>query len=261
MKPTLVIDAGTAHTAVLFVRPDVDVQQWTRAVFPAGSPVQDADLFLAQNGLPRPEMTLICSMGEHPAPSPHDAARILRWQKELRQASGSPEKNLRQDLSGWEVQLLLEEVTRAFGKALAADSAAAAVMAALSIPSLRDRSWQEGVTVVYAGHSHVQVFMVYQDKLWGLYEHHAGIPLPLFQEHLKEIRLNWLPDEQVQRSGGHGCLCGELPAEAEGFSPTYILGPARERFAECGRLTSACGDARFDRCFGMLEAMKWKEKA
>ena len=261
MKPTLVIDAGTCNTAILFARPDQDIRQWARSVFPAGNPVLDAGLFLEQNGLPQPETTLICSMGEHPVPSAYDSARILRWQKELRHVSGRPEENLRQDLSEWEVQPLLEEVIQTFGNGFAADSAAAAVMAVLSIPSLRDRSWQEGVTVVYAGHSHVQVFMVYQDKVWGLYEHHADIPLPLFQEHLKEMRLNWLPDEQVKRSGGHGCICGELPAEAEGFRPTYVLGPARERFAACGRLVSSCGDARFDRCFGLLEALQWKEKA
>ena len=140
----------------------------------------------------------------------------------------------------------------AFGPSLGTDSGMAAALAALSITPLRERSWSEGVTAIWAGHRHVQAFMIYQEKVLGLYEQHSDIAQEELLKDLDEMRLNWLPDEQVRARGGHGCVCGDFPAEAEGFRPTWILGPLREKMKGCGRLASVCGDDRFDRISGLL---------
>lgn len=253
--PTLLLDGGSLFTAAVLALPETEADRWPRAELPAEAPVEQAGLFLKKNGLPAPDLTLLCGMtppAGQPSCPENAEARILRWRDLLHRTEGRPGLFLQNELPGWEADPLLADARRTFRNAEGTDSGAAALLAALSIPSLRDRCWSEGVTVIWAGHSHVQVFMVYQEKLLGLYEQHSSISREALLADLKDLRLNWLPDEQVRAAGGHGCICGDFPAEAEGFRPTWILGPRREALAGCGRMVSPCGDDRFDRCFGLL---------
>lgn len=253
--PTLLLDEGSRFTAAVLALPGTDAALWPKTELPAGHTVDEARRFLKDNHLPNPELTLVCGMtppAGHSSDSESNADRIRRWKEMLHASQGSPELFLRKDFPGWEVSPLLAEAGQAFGNALGTDSGMAALLAALSLEPLRDRCWNEGVTVIWAGHSHVQAFMIYQEKLLGLYEQHSGISRDALLKDLRELRLNWLPDEQVRAAGGHGCICGDFPAEAEGFHPTWILGPRRSELEGCGRLISPCGDDRFDRCFGLL---------
>ena len=265
--PVLVIDCGTDSAAFLLAMPDAEPASWPRREVPA---VSDADVIeaaralLAENGLERPSLSLVCGMGRHSEEEKSAAgraARIARWREELRGADGAPEACLHESMAGWEISPLHEAVKAAFGPALTADSGIAAVLAALSLETLRDRSWSEGVSVLFADETHTQAFMIFQEKVLGLYEHHAELSRDALIADLKELRLNWLPDEQVRASGGHGCICGDFPAEAEGFRPTWMLGPRREAFKGAGRLASPCGEARFERCFGMLYGLERLKEA
>ena len=256
--PVLAVDCGMDSVALLLALPEVEASNWPCREVPAASDaevVEAARSLLAENGLERPSLSLVCSMGRHSEEERSvegRAARIARWREELRLSGGSPEACLHEAMPGWEVSPLLEAVKKTFGPALGADSGTAAVLAALGMESLRDRSWAEGVTVVFADHAHTQAFVLFREKILGLYENHAGLSRDALLADLKELRLNWLPDEQVRAAGGHGCICGDFPAEAEGFRPTWILGPCREELKGAGRLASPCGEARFERCFGLL---------
>lgn len=256
--PTLLIDRGSRFTAAMMALPDADVSQWLTFTFPPDEhPLVSIKKSLDEAKLPAPAQTLICDMHGACASaetnvSERRARRILRWKDALHRTEGRPELFLQEELEGWEAQALLLDARRTFGSALGTDSGLAALLAALSMDALRDRSWREGVTVIWAGYSHIQAFMIYQEKLLGLYEQHSGISKDALLKDLEQLRLNWLPDEQVRAAGGHGCLCGDFPAEAEGFRPTWILGPRRSALEGCGRLISPCGDDKFDRCFGLL---------
>jgi len=257
-SPVLVVDGGTHSAALLLALPDMDAERWPRRCVPASSEediVEAARSLLAEYGIERPALSLVCGMGRHSEEeisAEGRASRIERWREELRQSSGALESCLHEAMPDWEISPLLEAVKKAFGSALAADSGTAAVLAALGMEALRDRCWSEGVTVIFADDVHTQAFVLFREKLLGLYENHADLSRDALLVHLKEFRLNWLPDEQVRAAGGHGCICGDFPAEAEGFRPTWILGTRREEMKGAGRLVSLCGDARFDRCFGML---------
>jgi len=257
-SPVLVIDGGPHSAALLLALPDMDAESWPRRFVPASSDesiVEAARSLLAEYGIERPALSLVCGMGRHSEEelsAEGRASRIARWRDELRQSGGAIESCLHEAMPEWEISPLLEAVKRAFGAALAADSGTAAVLAALGMEALRDRCWSEGVTVIFADDVHTQAFVLFREKLLGLYENHADLSRDALLVHLKEFRLNWLPDEQVRAAGGHGCICGDFPAEAEGFRPTWILGTRREEMKGAGRLVSLCGDARFDRCFGML---------
>lgn len=137
-----------------------------------------------------------------------------------------------------------------------ADTGAAAVLGALSIPELEQRSWREGITVLNIGNSHTVAFLVYQERVWGVYEQHTDILTPESLENdLKEFRLGWLPDEVVRNAGGHGCALLELPPEAEGFRPTFVLGPRREEFPGLGKYVHPGGDMMLAGAYGLLYGM------
>lgn len=263
--PVLVIDGGLDSASLLLALPAVEPFAWPCRVVSAAS---DAEVIgacralLAENGLERPALTLLCSMGRHSEEEKSlegRASRIARWREEIRTTAGKP--SLHESMPAWEVSPLLEAVKEAFGPALGTDSGTAAVLAALGMESLRDRSWGEGVTVVFADATHTQAFVLFREKILGLYENHAGLSRDELLLDLKEFRLNWLPDEKVRAAGGHGCICGDFPAEAEGFRPTWILGPCRDELKGAGRLVSPCGDARFDRCFGLLYGLSSRKDA
>jgi len=258
-NPILMLDAGIHEVNAVLALPDQDAALWPRTQLPPADIVPAVHDFLSLHGLEQPDMTLLCGMGTHDdaARSPEGRAqRMARWRQALLRSGGVAEDCFCDAPSGWEIDELQAALKPALGHILATDSGIAAVLAALSIENLRDRSWNEGVTVVFADDVHTQAFMLFREKIHGLYENHADLPKDALLADLKEVRLNWLPDEQVRAAGGHGCICGDFPAEAEGFRPTWILGPRRESLAGAGRLASPCGDARFERCFGMLYGLE-----
>ncbi|WP_446423810.1 DUF1786 family protein [Mailhella sp.] len=260
--PILVLDVDVDITSVLLALPAVDERDWPRTEFTASNEeavLAGASAFLEAQQRVKPELVLLCGMGFHREPERRAEGRTARmdwWREELRRTEGKPERSLNDVLPGHQLQVLLELLKEGYGPVLAADSGMAAVLAALRLEALRERSWSEGVTVVYAGETHTQAFMLFRETVLGLYEHHADLPREALLSDLKEVRLNWLPDEQVRASGGHGCICGDFPPEAEGFRPTWAFGPKREILAGAARLAASCGDARFERCFGMLYGLE-----
>lgn len=262
--PTLLLDNGSRSTAAVLALPGTDFSRWPRTGLSPDSPVDEARDFLKRSKLPAPGLTLISGMRDNSSEEnrvERRAARILRWKKFLHDTEGRPECLLQQKLHGWEVDPLIEQAKATFGPVLGTDGGMASVLAALSMEPLRQRSWSEGITVIWAGHQHIQAFMIYQERLLGLYEQHSDISREELLKDLDEMRLNWLPDEQVRARGGHGCICGDFPAEAECFRPTWILGPRREMLNGCGRLASVCGDDRFDRAVGLLYGLSLRKSS
>ena len=260
---TLILDTGSMTTAVVMVMPGTDAELWPKTELKTDRPVDAARTFLKDAGLPAPGLTLICGMHAPESARGCDLreARIRRWKELLHRTEGRPEAFLKSDLADWEIAGAAACARQCFGTVLAADSGMAVVLAALCLPDLRNRCWQEGVTIVWAGVRHIQVFLLYRERVLGLYEQHSDISREALMHDLQELRLNWLPDEQVRAAGGHGCICGDLPPEAEGFHPTWILGPRRHEMQGMGRLVSPCGDDRFDRCFGLLYGLSLGKRA
>ncbi len=148
----------------------------------------------------------------------------------------------------------LAAIQRATGFGPVADSAAAALLGALFMPEIASRSHREGVLVVNVGNSHTVAFLVYRERVLGVYEHHTGmIEQEKLVEDLVEFRRGWLTNEMVHASGGHGCMNLPLPEEAEGFRPAFILGPRRELLRGHGQFIAPGGDMMLAGCFGLLK--------
>ena len=69
---------------------------------------------------------------------------------------------------------------------------------------------------------------------------------------MKQLRLSWLPSEEVQASGGHGTAFGPFCEEAGSYAPTFILGPRRAMLQGQGRFLAPHGDMMLAGCFGLL---------
>jgi len=91
------------------------------------------------------------------------------------------------------------------------------------------RRVRQGVTLIYACDEGFFTMLVYQEQCWGLFAHRADCDIPTFLDDLKEFRFGWLPHEVVLKQGGMGSVfAGAMPAEAEGFMPTFITGSKKD---------------------------------
>ncbi len=214
--------------------------------------------FLAGAGLDYPDLILAAAQdhGFHPQES-NRVGRFRLWRDFLLQAKGKPEALV---FAHPPEQLTrLRTLTSRIGSGLVADTGAAAVLGALYDSEVRQRQRQEGVCVVNVGNSHVLGFLLFQDQILGVYEQHSNGRHP--EEVLADLTLfrqGRLSHEQVMGQHGHGCLTLDLPAEAQGFAPTYVLGPRRALLKDSGATFLAPGgDMMLAGCFGLLQGWKY----
>ena len=121
----------------------------------------------------------------------------------------------------------------------AADPAFAALLELAATPAVVKRRQRQGVTLIHIDARYLTALLIYQDHVWGVFVHQTAHPVEELLDDLKEFRLGWLPDEVVRRQGGLGtAFCGELPAGAEGFVPTFITGERQNIMAGQGILVS-----------------------
>ena len=217
--------------------------------------------FLSLAGLAYPDQVIAAAQdhGVH-IDEGNRVGRFKMWRELLLANDGDPYSLIYQTPTG--ALTRLATIQKATGGGAVADSAAAAVLGALYVPEVAQRSWRTGITVVNVGNSHTSAFLVYQERIISVYEHHTGM---LTQEtllhDLKEFRRGWLTDEMVRDAGGHGCMFLDIPDEAEGFMPTYVLGPKRNMLEGQGMMIAPGGDMMLAGCFGLLKAFqKMQEK-
>lgn len=207
---------------------------------------------LRQAGLPLPHM-VIAAVQDHGIHEAGNREGRMRHWRALLEKSPNP--------SEWIYKISPAGLTRlvALQKATGgpvADTGTAALLGALCLPQVRERSHREGVTLVNVGNSHCVAALVYQERVLGVYEHHTGMRTQeeLLQD-LHEFRMGWLPDEQVRATGGHGSAFGPIPEESAGFTPTFVLGPRREILQGYGQFIAPYGDMMLAGCYGLLEGM------
>lgn len=110
------------------------------------------------------------------------------------------------------------------------------LLTALSHPKIRERNFQEGITLVIENNFRFFAVLVYKNNIYGAFEHTLQNLSPeLLKKDLEEFRFGWLPNEEVLKQNGYGCVLKNIPAEAEGFHPTFIVCEHKEEFAGTGR--------------------------
>lgn len=110
------------------------------------------------------------------------------------------------------------------------------LLTALSHPKIRERNFQEGITLVIENNFRFFAVLAYKNAIYGAFEHNLQNLSPeLLKKDLEEFRFGWLPNEEVLKQNGYGCVLKNIPAEAEGFHPTFIICEHKEAFAGTGR--------------------------
>lgn len=201
------------------------------------------------SGLPLPHLTLAAVQDHGNFVPGNRHGRIKNWQ-ELLIANSDPSK--------WIYTQAPEGLTRL--KTLqtktggpVADTAVCAILGAIADPHILDRSFREGITIIHAGNTHTLAALVYQGKVYGIYEHHTNKhELSFFREDLKQFRNRWLSGEVVHASGGNGLAFGKNVEEAGDFAPTFIFGPGRALFDGQGKFVAPHGDMHHAGCYGLL---------
>ena len=138
-----------------------------------------------------------------------------------------------------------------------ADTGAAAVLGALYVNDIEAQARREGVTLVNIGNSHLIAFLLFNGRIHGVYEQHTGcVDGPKLWDDLERFRCGCLSFEQVFDEQGHGCLCLDLPEAANGFAPTYVLGPRRALLDGFDvAFPAPGGDMMLAGCFGLIKGM------
>ena len=139
------------------------------------------------------------------------------------------------------------------------DSSAAFVLGLLAVPGIAERSYREGLTLLFAGGDSVSAGLVFQDRLLAFFELSADRVLPpdggapsLLLNCLEEFRLGWLPKERASQLGGWVDAVPALPPEAEGFRPLFVVGSRASLLEKHGRLIETPEDRGMNNCRGLL---------
>lgn len=210
--------------------------------------------FLAAAGLNYPDIILACAQdhGYHPGES-NRRGRFKLWERFLTESGG--------DMSGLVFSSPPPEMTRlktltdSIGGGMVSDTGTAAVLGAFFDPVKEELAREEGACVINVGNSHIIAFLVFGDRVWGIYEHHTGLlPGEKLQKHLQLFRAGGLKNEDILADNGHGCFTLDLPREANGFPHTFVLGPRRS-LLHGPDIDYPCpgGDMMLAGCFGLLK--------
>jgi len=215
------------------------------------------DAALSTLGLPRPGLIAACAQdhGFHPGQS-NRRGRFRLWERLLLEAGGRPE-SLLFDVVPPEFTRLAE-LQRSIDGGPVADTGAAAVLGALFEGSIRSRSGQRGLTLVNIGNSHTVAFLVFEGRIWGVFEHHTGLlDADTLWAQLARFRRGELGFEEVFEDRGHGTMHLDLPAAAKGFAPTLVLGPRRGLLEGLDvEFPAPGGDMMLSGAFGLVEGLR-----
>lgn len=213
--------------------------------------------FLDAAELPWPDSIAACAQdhGFHPGES-NRMGRFKLWQEFLKEGEGRPEALVYQKAP--EMLTRLADVQSDIGGGPVADTGAAAVLGALFVEDIEKESMDTGITLVNIGNSHLIAFLLYGGRIHGVYEQHTGcVNGEKLWDDLDKFRCGCLSFEQVFEEKGHGCLTMDLPAEACGFKPTYVLGPQRCMLNGYDvAFPAPGGDMMLAGCFGLIKGLK-----
>lgn len=215
--------------------------------------------FLGAAGLDYPDLVTasVQDHGYHPGKS-NRIGRFNLWKKLLLDHKGRPESLLFEEVPHEFTRLA--ELQESIGGGPVSDTGAAAVLGALFVDEILEHSQKEGICLINVGNSHTISFLLYKGAVFGVYEHHTGNMNPeKLWEDSQRFRKGGLDFQTVFDDWGHGCMTLDLPADAGGFVPTYVMGPKRSMLKGFQvDFPSPGGDMMLAGCFGLVKGLQLK---
>jgi uncharacterized protein (DUF1786 family) len=213
--------------------------------------------FLAQLSLDMPDMVAAAAQdhGYHPDSS-NRLGRFNIWRSFLEQQQGRAEALLFDRPP--ETFTRLAAIQEAAGGGVVADTGAAAVLGAMFDPRVEAEARQGGVCVVNVGNSHCLVFLICQERIVGILEHHTGLLTPeKLWEQIETFRAGRLSNQEVFDDWGHGCHLLDTAVSSGPFDPVYVIGPRRQLLDGYPvRFLCPGGDVMLAGCFGLLKGLE-----
>ncbi len=206
--------------------------------------------------LPWPDRIAACAQdhGFHPGQS-NRMGRFKLWQSFLEEGKGHPEALVYNTPPAMLTRLA--DIQKDIGGGPVADTGAAAVLGALFVDEIEQHGMETGITLVNIGNSHLIAFLLFDGRIHGVYEQHTGcVDGKKLWSDLEKFRRGCLPFDQVFEENGHGCLTLDLPDEAAGFLPTYVIGPRRAMLQGYdASFPAPGGDMMLAGCFGLIKGL------
>ncbi|MBC16603.1 MAG: hypothetical protein CL942_06070 [Desulfovibrio sp.] len=211
--------------------------------------------------LPWPDSIAACAQdhGFHPGES-NRMGRFKLWQSFLHEGKGRPENLVFQTPPSMLTRL--KDLQEDIGGGPVADTGAAAVLGTLYVDEIEKESHEHGITLVNIGNSHLIAFLLYGGRIHGVYEQHTGcIDSEKLWSDLSYFRCGCLSFDQVFADRGHGCMTMDLPDEAQGFKPTYVIGPRRNMLQGYDvSFPAPGGDMMLAGAFGLIKGLSMQER-
>ena len=139
--------------------------------------------------------------------------------------------------------------------ALLMDTGPAAIMGAMlddwAVPRVPD-----GLMVVNVGNAHTLAYLVAEDRVYGIYEHHTEcLDFPKAMDQLQRFRNGVLTSEDVYCDMGHGVVYSEDAGDRFIKAPILATGPQRALIGQSDvHLAAPFGDMMLSGCFGLIRA-------
>jgi len=212
---------------------------------------------LSQAGLDYPDqvMAAVQDHGYHPRTS-NRRGRFVMWESLLESSQGALDALLFESVP--EAMTRLRTLQGCTGGGLVADTGSAALLGALFDPQVARSSHEQGLCVVNVGNSHTIGFLVFQDRIQGIFEHHTGLLTPeSLWRTLERFRAGKLGNDEVFEARGHGCTIQDIPVQAGGYPLVAALGPKRSMLRGYAvNFVAPGGDMMLAGCFGLLKGWK-----
>ncbi len=145
------------------------------------------------------------------------------------------------------------------GNGFVIDTGAAAVLGALFEEKVYRNMEKEGVCIINIGNSHTISFLIYNHKIYGIYEHHTSMLTgEKLLSHIQRFKRGNLTNKEVFDDMGHGCIVNKEVAHMD-FSNIYVIGPKRALLSDYNvEFIAPGGDMMLTGAIGLLNGYLMK---
>ena len=136
----------------------------------------------------------------------------------------------------------------------AMDTGAASILGAMEDGKVAE-AVKNGAVLINIGNQHTIAFLVYRDRVLGVFEHHTKmLTEQSLLQYIDKFVSGQLDNEQILNEHGHGCMV--LPeAKKHTFDFWSVTGPKREIGEKLGYMAIPYGDMMMSGPYGMVNGL------
>lgn len=141
--------------------------------------------------------------------------------------------------------------------AMLMDTGAAAIWGALCDENVADHQG-DGLIIVNIGNQHTIGFLLREERVWGLFEHHTVLMNPeKLAAHIQALREGTIDNDAVYRDNGHGAYVHPSYHADGGFQFVAVTGPNRAMATGLGYYMAVpYGNMMMTGAFGLVAAAR-----